>query len=86
MARLTAAVVRWADAHAGTEHWTPLDELEDDGEYLVESVGWLLPVDEGGKPDHVTLVQSVTPDEHVDHVIHIPVSMVRTIASVSVTV
>lgn len=86
MARLTAAVVRWADAHAGVEHWTALEELDDDGEYIVESVGWLLPVDEGGKADHVTLVQSLTADDHVDHVLHIPVSMVRTIASVSVTV
>ena len=83
MAGLTAVVVHWADAHAGTEHWTPVEELDDDGEYIVASVGWLLPVDEGGKPDHVTLVQSLTVDDHVDHVLHIPVSMVRTIASIT---
>lgn len=83
MAGLTAVVVVWADAHAGPERWTALEELDDDGEYLVESCGWLLPVDQGGKPDHVTLAQSLTPDEHVDHVIHIPVSMVRTIASIT---
>lgn len=84
MARLTPVVVRWADAHAGLEHWTPIDELEDDGEYIVESVGWLLAPDDGGKADHVTLAQSLTPDDQVDHVIHIPVSMVRNLASISV--
>lgn len=83
MAGLTAVIVRWADAHAGTEHWTPLEELDDDGEYIVSSVGWLLPVDEGGKADHVTVVQSVTVDDHVDHVLHIPVSMVRTLVSIT---
>lgn len=83
MAGLTAVIVRWADAHAGTEHWTPLEELDDDGEYIVSSVGWLLPVDEGGKADHVTVVQSVTADDHVDHVLHIPVSMVRTLVSIT---
>ena len=86
MARLTAVVVSWADAHAGMEHWTPLTDLEDDGEYIVSSVGWLIPVDEGGKAEHVTLAQSLTPDDDVDHVIHIPVSMVRTIASITVGV
>lgn len=84
MARLTAVVVRWADAHSGAEQWTPIDEMDDDGEYLVESVGWLIPVDEGGKPNHVTLAQSLTPDDAVDHILHIPTSMVRNIASVSV--
>lgn len=86
MAGLGAAIVRWADAHAGADHWTPLGEMDDDGEYIVQSVGFLVPVDEGGKPDHVTLVQSITPDDHVDHVIHIPVGMVRTIVSVSLAV
>jgi len=83
MAGLTPVIVTWADAHAGVDHWMPLDELEDDGEYLVQSVGWLLPADDGGKQGHVTVAQSLTPDEHVDHVLHIPVSMVRTLVIVT---
>lgn len=83
MAGLTAVVVVWADAHAGPDRWTPIEDLDDDGEYLVESCGWLVPVGDGGKPDHVTLAQSYTPDEHVDHVLHIPISMVRSIASIT---
>jgi len=77
MAGLTPVLVEWADAHAGPEHWAALDSMEDDGEYIVRSIGWLLPADEGGKHDHVTLAQSITPDHDVDHTLHIPVGMVR---------
>lgn len=80
MAKLSVVLVRWADAHAGVEHWHSLEELEDDGEYIVQSVGWLIPVGDGGKDGHVTLVQSLTEDEQVDHVLHIPVAMVRSVA------
>ena len=83
MAGLTAVVVVWADAHADVEQWTPLEDLDRDGEYLVKSCGWLIPVDLGGKADHVTIAQSLTPDDMVDHVLHIPVSMVRTLASMA---
>lgn len=77
MAGLAIVRVDWADAHAGPEHWTALDEMEDDGEYIVSSVGYLLPTSDGGKDGHVTLVQSITPHDDVDHTLHIPVGMVR---------
>lgn len=80
MAGLNVVLVRWADAHAGVEHWHALSDLEDDGEYIVQTVGWLIPADEGGKNGHVTLAQSWTMDEQVDHVIHIPVAMVRSMS------
>lgn len=78
MAGLSLVCVRWADAHAGVGHWHELEEVaEGDEEYIVESVGWLIPVDKGGKHLHVTLAQSVTPDDMVDHILHIPKGMVR---------
>jgi hypothetical protein len=43
----------------------------------LQSVGFLLATSDGGKPDHVTLYQSRNEDS-VDHVLHIPVRMVRT--------
>lgn len=72
------ALIIWADAHADAEGtWTPLSEIEDSGEYLVQSVGWLLTVGDGAKTDHVSLAQSITPDDMGDHIIHIPKAMVR---------
>lgn len=68
--------VLWADAHAGAGHWAELD-TEDLGEHLVLSVGLLVNEDHGGKPNHITLAQSKTPDEFYDHVLYIPTGMVR---------
>lgn len=71
-------IVYWADAHAdGEGSWTPLAELTDNGEYIVESVGFLLTASDGGKAGHVSLAQSITPDDMADHIIHIPQGMVR---------
>lgn len=80
MAGLSVVLLKWADAHSGAHHWHALGEIEDDGEYIVQSVGWLIPVDEGGKDGHVTLAQSMTPDADVDHVLHVPVGMVRSMS------
>ena len=77
MAGLAIVRIDWADAHAGPEHWTAVTDMEDDGEYIVQSVGWLMPTGDGGKEGHVTLVQSITPHDDVDHTLHIPVGMVR---------
>jgi len=69
--------VTWADAHSDSSGWTEAKELTDADEYLVHSVGWLLTETAGGKPKHITLCQSYTPDEDVDHVLYIPNGMVR---------
>jgi hypothetical protein len=68
--------VLWADAHAGdNDSWVAIEELQAaEDEYLVTSVGWLVV---GSKPKHITLCQSVTHDQNVDHVLHIPEGMVR---------
>lgn len=74
--------VRWADAWAdGDPGWRHLEEIEDEGEYLVDTVGWLLHVGDGGQTGHVTVAQSIGErDDAVDHVINIPLGMVRTIS------
>jgi len=77
----TIVVVEWADAHAGADTWLPISALDKHGEVVIASCGFLLPVDEGGRDKHVTLVQSFD-DDHVDHVLHIPVGMVRKIKTV----
>lgn len=68
--------VKWHDAHAGEDTW---HQLDDDDPYMIESCGFLIPDNEGGKSGHVTLVQNITPDEDVDHVIYIPSAMVQSI-------
>ena len=83
MAGLELVRVIWADAHAGPQEWQPMEEMDVAGEYLVESVGHLVPVTMGGKVDHVTLAQSITPEAHVDHVIYIPSGMVRMIETLT---
>jgi len=71
------ALIVWADATGEEPGWLTLDSLEDEGETLVHTVGFLVPADEpGGKKDHVTIVQSYH-DGDVIHVFRIPVGMVR---------
>lgn len=70
-------LVEWADACGGEPGWLSLEEVEDDGETLVQTVGFLIPVGEpGAKEHHVTLLQSYHEGEGI-HLFHIPVGMVR---------
>jgi hypothetical protein len=74
------AIVVWDDAHAIVDgSWTHLSELDDEDPYTVVSIGILLDVGRGGKPGHVSLAQSLTPDEFVDHITHIPQAMVKSV-------
>lgn len=75
--------VLWADAHCGEGGWLELDEYEDDGEYIISTVGYLVPADSpGGKKNHVTIWQTLTGGEGI-HPFHIPADMVRTIKILS---
>lgn len=66
--------VKWTDAHAVTETWTQIDDLDDES-CLVLSVGYLLPE---SKPGHIVLIQSIIEDsEEVDGVLAIPLGMVQ---------
>lgn len=67
-------IVKWMDAHSGETTW---HELEDNEPYIIDTCGFLVPENEGGKPGHVTVVQSITPDEQMDHVLYIPQAMVQ---------
>jgi hypothetical protein len=72
-------LVHWIDAHAGDEGgWHGLDP-DDNSDYINRTVGFLIPCTEGGKQNHVTIGQSISQEGLYDHVIHIPVIMVRTI-------
>lgn len=70
-------LVIWADAHTGDHGWISTD-VDSQDEMLVQSVGFLVPADAGGKKDHVTLWQSLCDEEGIA-LFHIPVDMVRTI-------
>ena len=72
---MTAVLVTWHDAHSGAESWINIKDLDTEPAE-VQSVGFLLATSDGGKPDHVTLYQSRNEDS-VDHVLHIPVGMVK---------
>ena len=74
---MSVVLVTWHDAHSGAESWISIKDLDGDPA-VVESVGFLLNGEEGGKPDHLTLFQSRIGDE-IDHVLHIPVGMVQKI-------
>jgi len=80
---VTPVILHWTDAAADSSGgWCTVGSLEQ-RPYVVRSVGFLVPTDAGGKPGHVTLVQSIgchqgdeaDPDAY-DHVLHVPVGMV----------
>lgn len=66
--------VIWIDAHQLTDAWTELADIDDDGDRVVHSVGFLVPT----KAGHICLAQSVD-EERVDNVLAIPHGMVRRI-------
>ena len=73
----SAVLVKWADAHTSEPGWLELDGSSDDGEVIVTTVGFLIPVgDPGSKKGHVSLWQTVCDGEGI-HGFHIPVQMVR---------
>ncbi len=75
----SAVLVEWADAHTSEAGWLELDGYEDDGEVIVTTVGFLVPVgDPGSKDGHVSLWQTLCQGEGI-HGFHIPVQMVRQI-------
>jgi hypothetical protein len=78
--------VTWADAHMGEQGWLTLEDYEDDGEAIVHTVGFLIPLgDAGSKEGHVTVWQSLSEGDGL-HPFHIPVAMVRTMKVVDISV
>jgi len=83
MARLdeygSIVVVTWYDCHSDEQGWLLIEELQQ-APAIVHSVGWLLPTDAGGNPDHVTLYQTrLEGTDQVDSVVHIPICMVKNV-------
>lgn len=76
---LEMVLIVWADAHATSDDsWVFIEDVEDVPEYLVRTVGHLLPAADGTK--HLTVGQShAIREDAVDHVIRIPLGMVREI-------
>ncbi len=72
--------VVWADAHSlDTYEWKSVAELKIKGdEYLITSVGFKLP-DAISTKKHLIIYQSRTPDGDLDHVLAIPVAMIRSV-------
>jgi hypothetical protein len=78
-------LVEWADAHTSEAGWQSLEDLEDDGECIVQTVGFLIPSsDSGAKADHVSLWQTLCQGEGI-HGMYIPSGMVRRIIVLSPT-
>lgn len=72
-------LVYWADACGGDAGWLDLEEVEDDGETIVQSTGFLVPAgDPGSKEKHITLLQSFHGGEGIN-LFYIPTEMVRKI-------
>jgi hypothetical protein len=44
----------------------------------------LLSESDGGKVGHITIFQSITPNDDVDHVLHIPVQMVQSFKCIQI--
>jgi hypothetical protein len=70
-------LVIWHDAHAGSGTWEHLRDLEDDGNYVVRSIGYLIDGKKHGKKKHISIAQSLSEADCVDSVLHIPVAMVQ---------
>lgn len=70
----------WIDAHAATDAWTNIDEIDTDP-CLVESVGFLL---DGIKQGHICIAQSaIHAQDEVDNVLAIPAAMVRRVETLT---
>ena len=74
---MKAAIVIWNDAHSDDAvSWVSINERQDHAPFQVVTVGILLDSKTGRKRKHVSVAQSLTPSEYVDHVIHIPKQMI----------
>lgn len=72
-------MIEWHDAHMGIDGWESLENVEDDGPCVVKSCGFLLPTENGGKANHVSMVATWSADDMVHSVFHIPRQMVQRI-------
>ena len=75
---------RWIDAHALVDSWCPIADIDDLAPRNIETVGFHI---DGLKPGHLVLAQSADADiASVDHVIAIPVAMLRQVVDLTMGV
>ena len=72
--------VVWHDAHSVGAGWQPIDDIDDEP-CVVDSVGFLIPE---SKADHIVISQSMTDGDQIDHILAIPVAMVKLMQVLSV--
>lgn len=75
MIERTRVLVIWHDAHAVTDEWCDLSDIDSEP-CVVETVGFLL---DNAKHGHVVVAQSITNDDGLDAVMCIPVGMVQSV-------
>ena len=68
----TPVQVIWQDAYSGLDSWHHLTDIRNEPR-IIRSVGILL---HGKVDDHISVCQSFD-NGHVDHVLHIPIKMVK---------
>ncbi len=78
-------LVEWHDAHSDDAGWVSRSDLEDEGPAVIKSVGFLLTEADGGKKNHVSLVQTWSEDDMLHSVFYIPVQMVYRITILEVS-
>jgi len=65
-------MVTWHDAHSIGDTWMAMPVESEP--CIVQSIGWLIP---DAKPDYVVLAQSYTNEDMYDHLLAIPVGMIK---------
>jgi hypothetical protein len=74
---MKVGIVIWNDAHSDeADSWLSISRRVDHSPFEVVTVGIILDSNSGKKRGHVSVAQSLTPSEYVDHVIHIPKAMI----------
>jgi hypothetical protein len=68
----TIVMVTWHDAHSIGDTWMAMPV--DTEPCIVQSIGWLMPE---AKPDYLVIAQSYTNEEMYDHLVAIPVGMIK---------
>jgi hypothetical protein len=72
-------IVIWKDAHSDCEGWADPNDT-DDGPYLIRTAGFQLEPGQGKKKGHVSIAQSISADNMIDSVLHIPKRMVVSVS------
>ena len=78
-------LVEWHDAHSNDTGWVSRADLDDEGPAVIKSIGFLMTEEEGGKKDHVSIVQTWSEDDMLHFVFYIPVQMVHRITILEVS-